>query len=737
MRRAQLALIALVAFLSLGGARPPLVNPLWDAWGTIFLDPLNGSDSTSNPSAGCGATAFRTISELYRGRWGCVGQEGCPSFNSPGGVAGGLFKLQLCNAQSGNTDPITFWPELKNGASWEITLASLPTPAWTGTIGSDLANWSGVSGGTFGSMTFPAQPQQGQLIVNATRGNSKAFVWRQNNSIAGTAGTAANPATGAGSNTVTVTNGSSNITFLTAQTMLLGDILLFSSQAATYYSLAAPITAGTAGTLVGNYTGTSSASPSLTTALHYITLPFTVTLTASTTVTPSSSPVGFVSVGDSLMFTNQLSTTYTVASVAAGSIGLTSSYTGTTGSGVHASDITETTQAFFSQPLNDPAAVPFTSFPTYETRNTSWIAGDSISAYNLPAINIVRVGSRVNDNPSQVSGGYINELRILDPVLPAGNTNMVDEVVIGPGVQLLNVNSDRQISWDLRTTAQSQSEQNVYAPRFAGGGSSGGYSGLNNFAASGAGGALFVIGGIPCWNNYCSWNGMQPSLMIDNNAIIEDFHFSGSIAYGWTVLDQTTNAHFGPGEHLIKGAVNSNGRIWSRTGDIGSNFWIDPGGHLTLASVGRTFALALTNANTLNLCSQATACAGSSTNTGIGAPTVCGMTITPAALDQSMLSGTALSGTVSVTKGSAETTWSVAQSLTPLTGVIFSNDPNVIYPVQESVSSTDVFFRSPMSGATAGAATAQQVTGFKDPTSAIINAVVPGCNAGISNVGGP
>lgn len=60
--------------------------------------------------------------------------------------------------------------------------------------------------------------------------------------------------------TVSVTNASPNITFSQAQTILAGTRLTFASQAGVVYILGEDITAGTAGVLDVNYTGTTNAS---------------------------------------------------------------------------------------------------------------------------------------------------------------------------------------------------------------------------------------------------------------------------------------------------------------------------------------------------------------------------------------------------------------------------------------------------------------------------------------------
>lgn len=66
------------------------------------------------------------------------------------------------------------------------------------------------------------------------------------------------------SGTVSVTNGSASITFSTNQTLAAGSLLTFASQPGQVYVLAAAVVAGTAGTLVTAYGGTTNASTSTT-----------------------------------------------------------------------------------------------------------------------------------------------------------------------------------------------------------------------------------------------------------------------------------------------------------------------------------------------------------------------------------------------------------------------------------------------------------------------------------------
>lgn len=141
----------------------------------------------------------------------------------------------------------------------------------------------------------------------------------------------------AGSGTVSVTNGSANITFSGAQTFPKGQLFVFSSQPGVYYALSAAISSVTAGVLTGNYTGTTNAAATWTTLA-----PLAGTFNAvngSATVASSASQVAAVLPGESIQFVSQLGTYYTVLSVSASTVTLTSPYTGTTNATTNASDV--------------------------------------------------------------------------------------------------------------------------------------------------------------------------------------------------------------------------------------------------------------------------------------------------------------------------------------------------------------------------------------------------------------
>lgn len=140
------------------------------------------------------------------------------------------------------------------------------------------------------AVTFSAQPGVIYYIVAAiSAGTTGALDRAYNGTTSSTGTTALMPYTTAGdlgvsvfdplgteqqyttfgvptalAGTVSVTNGSASITFSQNQTLAAGAQLTFSSQPGVVYQLAAAITAGTAGTLVTNYSGATNASATTT-----------------------------------------------------------------------------------------------------------------------------------------------------------------------------------------------------------------------------------------------------------------------------------------------------------------------------------------------------------------------------------------------------------------------------------------------------------------------------------------
>lgn len=139
--------------------------------------------------------------------------------------------------------------------------------------------------------------------------------------------------------TVSVTNGSANITFSSAQTMNKGDLLTFSSQPGVYYALSANVVASTSGILTANYTGTTAASATSTKLAIFGAGGTCAVTNGSATVTTTSSQIGVVLPGDSVTFASQLGVYYVVFSVTNTTITLASPYTGTTAGTTTGNDV--------------------------------------------------------------------------------------------------------------------------------------------------------------------------------------------------------------------------------------------------------------------------------------------------------------------------------------------------------------------------------------------------------------
>jgi Protein of unknown function (DUF3383) len=148
--------------------------------------------------------------------------------------------------------------------------------------------------------------------------------------------------------TVQLLSGSTAVTFGTPQTLAAGALLMFGGvggQPGTYYALSAAITAATAAVLTTPYGGTGSATATMT-ASSLAPLAGTVdVVNGSVAVVPTVSPVGVVQPGDALQFASQMGTYYTVLTVVAGTITLTTPYSGNPGTGIQAWDVSTSASA--------------------------------------------------------------------------------------------------------------------------------------------------------------------------------------------------------------------------------------------------------------------------------------------------------------------------------------------------------------------------------------------------------
>jgi hypothetical protein len=192
--------------------------------------------------------------------------------------------------------------------------------------------------------------------------------------------------------TVAVVNGSAAITFSGVQTMAAGDALIFASQPGVFYFLSAAIVAATPGTLTANYLGTSAPT---TTATHISTLAGTFAATLGSPLVPTTTTqVGTVSPGDSLMFASQPNVNYTVLSLTSTVITLTAAYTGTTNAATHAVDVATVGAAATA------IAALITALPDYATIGTATATGNVIT--------IARTDGKLNDIQGWMANGFAN-----------------------------------------------------------------------------------------------------------------------------------------------------------------------------------------------------------------------------------------------------------------------------------------------------------------------------------------
>ena len=127
-----------------------------------YIDPLAGNDENVGTNSGA---PLKTKAELAR-RWGTWS----PEITNPTTVT-------FLSADTNNLDPWLGTPTYVNGGSLLLT-APLPAPSFTGTLNVVTAKNTGA-GSTALQSTFTATTgaiATGMLLVNTTRGNSRAFV---------------------------------------------------------------------------------------------------------------------------------------------------------------------------------------------------------------------------------------------------------------------------------------------------------------------------------------------------------------------------------------------------------------------------------------------------------------------------------------------------------------------------------------------------------------------------------
>lgn len=193
--------------------------------------------------------------------------------------------------------------------------------------------------------------------------------------------------------TVTTTQGSPSITFSTSQTMAAGGCLVFNGtggQPGVYYALSGSVS-GTAGTLTGVYAGIGGAGETFT---YLPPLAGTAdVINGSSTVATSTTQVGSVLVGDSVQFTAQLGTYYTVEAVTAAHLVLTQPYLGTTNAATTFQDVCSATTA--AQAIK-----------TQLLAVTSNIGVPTVTGASLTTVTITQVPGLLNDINGWASNGF-------------------------------------------------------------------------------------------------------------------------------------------------------------------------------------------------------------------------------------------------------------------------------------------------------------------------------------------
>jgi hypothetical protein len=332
--------------------------------------------------------------------------------------------LQLTCTDGTVGDQYSFTVVGSDGKSHSISYTNVANQGpILGVAGSSLTGNATLVPGS-ATVTFAAAQTltAGSLLQFSTQVGSAYTVLAS--TTASTTATLTSPWTGAATSTATTkvgdtsvcVAGSASITFGIAQSIAVGAILQFTGQPGVFYALSALVVSSTAGTLTTNFNGTSGTYPTT------VVLPLSGTfhtILGSSIVATTSSQILAVSPGDSLMFTSQLGTTYTVAAVtSATSLTLTTPYTGTTTSMAYASDMCQVSTAATNL--------------TYQLDLLSNIGTVSIVA-NAASFNVIvqiqQVAGLLNDIQSWRSGGFTGQ-----NAFGVGGTLLLQDTTADPGL---------------------------------------------------------------------------------------------------------------------------------------------------------------------------------------------------------------------------------------------------------------------------------------------------------------
>ena len=176
--------------------------------------------------------------------------------------------------------------------------------------------------------------------------------------------------------TVAITTNTAAITYSVLQTQSHYGLIQFAAQPNSYYFLNADVAGSTSATLTANYTGAT-----LTVGVATYTAPLAGTIgvtNGSAAVATGTSQVGTVLPGDSLMFPGQPGVTYTVLTVTASTITLTTPFSGTTAGSTGCVDVCTASSA--ATAIN----TAIQALSDYSTVGTSSVSGATVTVTQVP-----------------------------------------------------------------------------------------------------------------------------------------------------------------------------------------------------------------------------------------------------------------------------------------------------------------------------------------------------------------
>jgi hypothetical protein len=367
--------------------------------------------STSSVLTELVADGFETYSPVYKAAEAYAAAPNAPALFAVGRRAlAPTQTLQLACTDGTVGDAYAFTLVGSGGVASQLNYTNVINPGvgidGSGiTLAGDVTLVPGSEAVTFASaqtltegelLTFSAQPTVTYEVAAATTASTAATL------TAPYWGAASSVATTTVADRTSVTNGLTTVTFSGPQTLAKGSLLMFESQPGVYYALAALVSSSTSGTLTTAYSGTTNAATP-TTAVAALAGTFDV-INGSATVATTSSQVAGVNPGDSLQFSTQLGTYYTVEAVTASAVTLTSPYSGVTTTLGYASNVctVSTAAAYLAYLIGllGSATVP---------NNIGTVSVINSPAPAFPTVlKLVQVAGALNDVQSWVANGFHN-----------------------------------------------------------------------------------------------------------------------------------------------------------------------------------------------------------------------------------------------------------------------------------------------------------------------------------------